>query len=906
MTPPRRIPMRLTPATGESFDSWLIAYAHRLDAPIADILTQAGIQQRAVRTDPRSLARGPSSVVLDQLSQVTGHTSTELAQTFRALRHYEDEVRLLQHPVRGALTGILRSSRFCPACLAATGGRWQASWRMTWVVACPEHHLLLATTCPACNALTRRRPVRTDSSPPDPWLCTEPAANQTGRNPARCGANLTTADTERVDARLVALARSWQSLDEDGHAADLVRLIADIAVLLPLVGAGEGASAAREPLHDPRLFASLLAEAAEAAMNPGGEVFARLASARLSSKSPALPAGWAGISADLATRALTTRDPHLRPLDRVRWSTTTRGRKPTGKKAEAQAQASRLPASLWPEWSLRLMPPGLTTGALFPAAGAGSLLLRGSTLSMGLLIRLLSDEPTDAGSSSRAILEVAKSEHGDDVLRSLALLAEAIEGAHPSPIDYGRRRRLANSEELITPDQWHQLCIETGAARGVERKRGYARVRLWEILTGGMARQAPGMLQGISRDPISTYYDFARRLTPQFTDALHARARMLLDGWGLADEPVTWSPPLNCITDPPFPWPGTDQARLGALLPTGALAAHGALGDIAHSYGLDLHQARLIVTLGLFAPEPIPRQRYGTPLSEEVVRDAVEHRGLTLRQTAQELGVDRKTVSRRCREIGIDLAAPGRRRTWQVDPDWIRHQYVDKGRPLPDIAQEVGCSTANIARLAKEHGIPLRSRGGVSHRSATVREPELSPLLAACLRGQGGRLRVERFHQIAASRSLNHAARQHGVAQSVLTVQLQKLEAAAGGDLVVRSSKAHQPLSLTRLGRKLLRQSTEELGLPPITSDPEPLASALGSFRGEERIAKLAIAAGQPSLRAAAAICGITPASLRGSIRGLERVTGPLVTGLAVDDPFRLTAKGARLVEQWHNTASAP
>ncbi|WP_374227332.1 TniQ family protein [Streptomyces sp. AC512_CC834] len=41
-------------------------------------------------------------------------------------------------------------SRFCPACLEETGGRWQVTWRLGWSFACIRHHVLLADRCPAC------------------------------------------------------------------------------------------------------------------------------------------------------------------------------------------------------------------------------------------------------------------------------------------------------------------------------------------------------------------------------------------------------------------------------------------------------------------------------------------------------------------------------------------------------------------------------------------------------------------------------------------------------------------------------------------------------------------------------------------------------------------------------------
>lgn len=221
MTLPRRIPMRLPPLPGESFDSWLIAYAHRLDAPIADLLAHSGVDLRAVSTEPRRLARGPSAAALERVSYVTGHSREELELTFSGLRRYEAELRLAHVSGRRFLSAPMRSSRFCPVCLADNEGRWQVSWRLPWVVACPRHRVLLATCCPSCEAPQRRRRVRTDNSPNDPRFCAEPAARATGRNPVRCAADLTPVETDAADPRLVDLAAAWDRL----HVEDVVRLV---------------------------------------------------------------------------------------------------------------------------------------------------------------------------------------------------------------------------------------------------------------------------------------------------------------------------------------------------------------------------------------------------------------------------------------------------------------------------------------------------------------------------------------------------------------------------------------------------------------------------------------------------------------------------------------------------------
>ena len=61
------------------------------------------------------------------------------------------------HVVRNLLWGRAAGSRFCPECLAQTGGRWQLAWRLGWSFACLIHSRLLADACPR---------VRPDATPP--------------------------------------------------------------------------------------------------------------------------------------------------------------------------------------------------------------------------------------------------------------------------------------------------------------------------------------------------------------------------------------------------------------------------------------------------------------------------------------------------------------------------------------------------------------------------------------------------------------------------------------------------------------------------------------------------------------------------------------------------------------------
>ena len=87
-------------------------------------------------------------------------------------------------------------SRFCPACLAETGGRWQLWWRLRWAFACPIHRCLLADTCPCCDRW-QRIGAHPHGLVPTPGRCSRTADDAFGRDLRRCGADLSAAPARR-------------------------------------------------------------------------------------------------------------------------------------------------------------------------------------------------------------------------------------------------------------------------------------------------------------------------------------------------------------------------------------------------------------------------------------------------------------------------------------------------------------------------------------------------------------------------------------------------------------------------------------------------------------------------------------------------------------------------------------
>ena len=47
------------------------------------------------------------------------------------------------------------------------------------------------------------------------------------------------------------------------------------------------------------------------------------------------------------------------------------------------------------------------------------------------------------------------------------------------------------------------------------------------------------------------------------------------------------------------------------------------------------------------------------------------------------------------------------------DPEFLRREYEEHGRPRNDIADEVGCKGQSVIDALRRHGIPVRQRGPI-------------------------------------------------------------------------------------------------------------------------------------------------------------------------------------------------
>lgn len=206
VSPPRTLPIRLAPLPGEALDSWLEAIAHRLAIPLSDLMWAMGLPGGAYRRSNRPGGTNRTTALLAAEARAIA-TTTGLGEAgvhALTLAAYDQRAVLLDPATRlvniRSLWGRGLGSRYCPDCLAATGGRWQLRWRLNWSFACVTHQRLLADDCPGCS-----RPQRLRSSaqhdPPHPGHCenpVDPADRGTVRRHqahVRCGTDLSHATT---------------------------------------------------------------------------------------------------------------------------------------------------------------------------------------------------------------------------------------------------------------------------------------------------------------------------------------------------------------------------------------------------------------------------------------------------------------------------------------------------------------------------------------------------------------------------------------------------------------------------------------------------------------------------------------------------------------------------------------
>ncbi len=718
----RTLPIRLDPLRGESFDSWLLAYAARLEMLLSEIGAATALPPGFVHQPPRFIALGHQLGDTEGLAHATGVDRQALDRMWAPLARYNDAVR-----PRLARSGLVRVvvplawSRFCPTCLATNGNRWPAAWRLAWHTTCGTHRCFLVDGCPACGRHQRQHPSVDTAT--DPRLrCT---ARTRGRSSSEtCGQDLT-AEQLPVDADLLSRTTAFEVAVAAAHAPGAPESARDEALdvlsdVLLIARQLDGA-ASLDPHRSaaPADIGAVLARAWEVYVGKSEEDPARPL-IRDAHHPGVLPPGWSAASPSLVAWVLTTRDASLRTTDRLRWRSTTVPRRPTEDGLRnARERARRVPDALWADWAIRLTPRVGVEARSFRMAAAAALLIPGTSQP---LAEVFSGTCHD-GRARRIAHSLGLIPPGDSrtALGALTHLADSVD-LWDCPIDYHRRRDLAASVDLLGDRDWERFCAAAGTPRGGLRKLNFARLWIFETLTGSLLHSAPPAIRP-DDERTTAYHAFALRLPAQAAELLDKRARFILARNGIK-EPLTWSPPRDWVPIEQLPGPepeAIDVDHLTRLLRAGRSAL-----AIARSLDISPEHLRLAVRLHPLRKEPTPatasgrnwnRRPFPAELTPRRLRRLVVDEGRRVSWIAAEYGADRGTIMAALARENIPLGPPGRRPTITIDADWLRTEYLDKQRTLAAIGRQLGTAPSNIARVARTHGIPLRSRGGGSHAS---------------------------------------------------------------------------------------------------------------------------------------------------------------------------------------------
>lgn len=103
-------------------------------------------------------------------------------------------------------------------------------------------------------------------------------------------------------------------------------------------------------------------------------------------------------------------------------------------------------------------------------------------------------------------------------------------------------------------------------------------------------------------------------------------------------------------------------------------------------------------------PVPSPYPQLNDP---DWLRTQYLERGRTGADLAAEVGCPHKTLARALERHGI--RRPPRRTLADLPMDWLREQYVQRRRSILDIAAEVGLSATPVRRALTEAGIPIET-----------------------------------------------------------------------------------------------------------------------------------------------------------------------------------------------------
>lgn len=739
----RRLPYVVRPLPDEPLESWLEVMAAAHLASLGEVGTAVGlIPSGSSWTHHSNLRAWSAQLTPTQVSAISTTTGLEREQVVAMTRiNYAGSVARIARNGRisvGSAAGG-NAGRYCPECLADSGGRWRLSWQFQFGFVCPRHRIILVDECPNC-ATPPRRYAAPGARVPSPGHCHNRLRLADGSRD-RCGFDLRQpiaqlASIEVLRAQRSILRTLSSGTGSFGIYADnpqaAIRVLADIALLVRLIRAPRSAESGERQSAATATATAVDSAAAVIALGDRDRIGELLGRLRVAPQ-------YAAHTAHMQHLISTSRGHHRNITTVIRTGTPRSAMDPA-------ERARKIPAVLWEEWTDALVPRRIDR-EVAGGALAAAVVFAGTQLTHAAALKLL-----DPGQRNRRITHVMRDldQTKPTVVHALGCLAAHLD-AHPPLIDYARRRS-DDYTGLLPWETWTEICRGLNVSPGSGLRWSTARASLYTRLSGNRTDRMPFETPTTVTFPAITRF---RRMAP--TDvliALDEHAAQFLAGRNI-QEPAVWCPPLSSA---------------GLLEPT--------------------------LTHGSTRNWPTVRPARAR-IADEIVTEYRD--GRSLRSIGAEHGVSDNTVSRALAAGRVPIRSPGRSAA-PIDPDWLRRRYYDDHRTLLEIANETGVSMSTISRHLRRAGIPARPRGSASRASALRPDPVAdSLLLKRVLVGEGSRQRAERFLIVAEHATLAAAAAHLGIAASVLGIQMSRLEADAGESLLTRARSAHAH-ELTALG----------------------------------------------------------------------------------------------------------
>lgn len=720
------IPIVLPPLPGEALDSWIEAYAARLRTSSRQLLNLIGLPraqtgQLVVTTtteEQRALARA-TGVPAHQLSGMTLTRFHSIAVTISGRR-------LGRSPTWRGTDG----TRFCPRCLERDQGRWQLHWRSPWQFCCPQHAVLLVDHCPQCHArpIPARLPHHLHKRGMgicDFPLHTIPVAElpedgltlqaQTAVNHIIAGSDPETARQQLHDLHTLA----WLALQV--LQAEAVRNLPALVQRALADHQGDIPPAAG-PLVIPNAHSTAVGTTIALNVFDAFDLDAQhtlswiVTSDRqrrhIGSPSEFL-SPYRNVSPQLSSRILKIVDASLKPGLRLKYgSPAPHPRLRLEKIHTIHERAARVPAMLWPSWSMRLAlsnESGNNRPGRLRAALSVMLLLPASPRDFTYRQAASCLGHHDSGQSVRYMINT-RPERLSPIFSSVFQLATMLD-QHGSPINYARRRqRLILDNTHIDRDAYANLCSEHGWPRNTKRRLKLLDLYLFTTLTG----------TDIAKDHLTTnatmkaWNDLRLYMPPELRHFLHQQAEAVLAAHGIHEEPVTWEPPATWVQD--VTWPGLEPDHVDTEAFRQLSTQRFSVTRAANQMGMSGENVRLYAEVtGLTLANPphrivfrsnTKRARQG-PLAPDQLRDLYVNQRQSMATIATLVGGTKTLVAGALRDAGIPARPPGMSRRYFLSREWFIREHINHRRTIRDLAHEAGVSPTTVARHARRWGITI-------------------------------------------------------------------------------------------------------------------------------------------------------------------------------------------------------